>query len=202
VFSGCAVTIINLPVSVTYGLAAASVPQIAPLAEQANFRQAYRRVWKALAFTLLVALPMAVFLFVLAPVVTEMLFGSLKAEYKELLILLIKIMAVNAVTSSLTQTSSACLTALGKPLCGTISQWVSAVLRVGITAFGIGVLHLGTIAAAVAANTCFLVAFGLNFWYIIREQCRAKRRVKGNADNTDWIRDGRRRLNDKGKESA
>ena len=36
IFSGCAITIINLPVSVCYGLAASSIPQISPLAEKGD----------------------------------------------------------------------------------------------------------------------------------------------------------------------
>ena len=47
IFSGCAITIINLPVSVTYGLAAASVPQISPLAEKGDEEVTYDSKGKA-----------------------------------------------------------------------------------------------------------------------------------------------------------
>ena len=73
VFSGCAVTIINLPVSVTYGLAAASVPQIAPLAEKGD-----SKAYKSLLITFAISLPAAVALFVFAPLAVRLIFSSLQ----------------------------------------------------------------------------------------------------------------------------
>jgi Na+-driven multidrug efflux pump len=77
-------------------------------------------------------------------------------------------MAVNAVTLSLVQTSSACLTALGKPLRATITQWATAILRVALSAILIGFTNLGIVGASISANVCYLVAVVLNFWYIIK----------------------------------
>ena len=116
VFSGCAVTIINLPVSITYGLAAASVPQISPLAEKGDIAGAKAKAYKSLLITLAISVPAAALLFFAAPLAVKIIFSSLAAEEKSVLVTLVKIMAVNAVTSSLVQTSSACLTALGKPV--------------------------------------------------------------------------------------
>ena len=110
VFSGCAVTIINLPVSVTYGLAASSVPQISPLAEKGDYKGAKNKAFKALLITLAVSLPAAAGLFIFAPLAAKYIFRSLSGSDKELLTALIRIMAVNAVTESLVQKSSACLT--------------------------------------------------------------------------------------------
>ena len=134
VFSGCAITIINLPVSITYGLAASSVPQISPLAESGDMAGAKKKAFKSLAITLAVSLPAAVGLYFLAPLATRLIFGSLQGEEKELLISLIKILAVSSVTQSLVQTSSACLTAMGYPVRSTVTQWTTAFLRVGLTA--------------------------------------------------------------------
>lgn len=169
IFSGCAVTIVNLPVSVTYGLAAASVPQISPLAAEGRMKEAKKKAYKALWITLLVSLPAAAALFVLAPYAARLIFGSLGAEERELLVLLVRIMAANAVTASLVQTSSACLTALGSPLKSTATQWISSLLRVALTAVLIKFTSLSVAGAAISANCAYLVAVALNFWYIIRE---------------------------------
>lgn len=167
VFSGCAITIINLPVSITYGLAASSVPQISPLAESGNIPAAKKKAFKSLAITLAVSLPAAFGLYFLAPVAAKLIFGSLEGGERELLISLIRILAVSSVTQSLVQTSSACLTALGSPAKSTVTQWTSAILRVALTAALIKFTQLSISGAAWSANCAYLVAMLVNFWYII-----------------------------------
>lgn len=195
VFSGCAITIINLPVSVTYGLAAASVPQITPLAEKGDVEGAKNKAYKALLITLAISLPAAIVLFAFAPLAARLIFNSLSAEEKNILIELVRIMAVNAVTLSLVQTSSACLTALGKPVRSTVTQWTTSVLRVLLTALLIKFTTLSISGAAISANCSYLVAALINFWYIIREKSG---RGNENENNVDRLGDLRGRLDQKG----
>lgn len=168
IYSGCAVTIINLPVSVTYGLAAASVPHISPLAEKGDFKGAKKRAYKALLITFAVSLPAAIGLYIFAPLAAKIIFGSLSEGEKGILINLVRIMAVCSVTQSLVQTSSACLTSLGKPVLSTVTQWSTAILRVALSAVLIKFTSMSINGAAWAANCSYLVATLLNFWYIIR----------------------------------
>ncbi len=189
IFSGCAITLINLPVSVTYGLAAASVPAISPLAAKGDMRAAKKQAAKALSYTAAVSVPFAVALYAFAPLAARIIFPSLTGGEKELLITLVRIMSVNAVTSSLVQTSSACITSLGKPLLGTVTQWVTAVLRVAVSAALAAFTPLSVVGAAVSANCCYLVAVVLNFCYIIT----VKNKETGANDNVDRLgRKGRR----------
>lgn len=167
IFSGCAVTIINLPVSVTYGLAAASVPNVSPLAASGDVRGAKREVKKALIYTALISVPSAIALYLFAPLAARIIFPSLTGGEKDLLINLVRIMSVNAVTSSLVQTSSACITSLGKPLHGTITQWITSILRVALSAALVAFTPLSIVGVAVSANCCYFVAVVLNFCYII-----------------------------------
>ena len=183
VFSGCAVTMVNLPVSVTYGLAAASVPQISPLAEKGDMAGAKRKAYKAILLTLAISLPAALALFVFAPLASDIIFSSLGSEEKATLISLIRIMAVNAVTLSVVQTSSACLTSLGSPVKSTVTQWTTAVLRVILTAVLIKFTNLSISGAAFSANCSYLVAAFINFWYIMRE----KKKGESNENNSDRI---------------
>lgn len=192
IFAGCAVTIINLPVSVTYGLAASSVPQISPLAESGNMREAKKKAYKALLITLAVSVPAAVGLYVFAPLAAKLIFGSLTGSQREILIILIRIMAVNSVTESLVQTSSACLTSLGAPIKSTITQWSTAVLRVALAAILIKFTSLSVYGAAWAANCAYLVATLLNFWYIMRVK---NTRGKANENHADRLGGVGRRFN-------
>ena len=185
IFSGCAVTIINLPVSVTYGLAAASVPNIAPLAEGGDFVGAKREARKALLYTAAISIPFAIALFAFAPLAARVIFPSLRDGEKQLLINLVRIMSINAVTSSLVQTSSACLTSLGRPLLGTVTQWVTAIIRVALSAALVAFTPLSIVGVAVSANCCYFVAVVLNFCYIIMVKNK-----KGNADANNVDRFG------------
>ncbi len=192
IFSGCAVTIINLPVSVTYGLAAASVPNVSPLAAKGDVKGAKREVGKALIYTLIISVPCALVLYIFAPLAARLIFSSLKGEEQTLLISLVRIMSVNAVTSSLVQTSSACLTSLGKPLRGTVTQWVSAVLRVALSSILVAFTPLSVTGVAISSNVCYLVATILNFCYII-----SIKSSEGHTDvnNADRIGNRGRRFN-------
>ena len=197
IFSGCAITIINLPVSVTYGLAAASVPQISPLAERGDEEGAKNKAFKALLLTFAISAPASVALYVFAPLASRLIFSSLGEGEKELLVRLVRIMAVNAVSLSLVQTSSACLTSLGSPIKSTVTQWISAVLRVAVTAVLIAFTSLSISGAAISANCSYLVAGLINFWYIIRYK-KKKSREDGSENNVDRIRYARGRLDEKG----
>lgn len=198
IYSGCAVTIINLPVSVTYGLAASSVPQISPLAESGNIAAAKKKAYKALLITLLVSLPAAVALYIFAPLAARIIFGSLSQGERETLINLVRIMAVCSVTQSIVQTSSACLTSLGKPVLSTVTQWVTSALRVGLLAALISFTPLGINGAAWAANCAYLVASVLNLWYIVN----VKRGAHNNENYADRIGKRLRRLNAQGESGA
>ena len=145
--------------------------------------------------TLAIAAPAAVALFVFAPLAVRVIFSSLQAEEKSLLVQLVRIMAVNAVTLSLVQTSSACLTSLGRPIKSTVTQWVTAILRVGLTALLIKLTPLSIGGAAISANCSYCVAALINMWYIIRE----KHIKEANDENNAYrIRNVRRRLDQKG----
>ena len=195
IYSGCAVTIINLPVSVSYGLAAASVPQISPLAAKGDIDGAKRLVRKSLLYTLAISVPSAIALFVFAPLAGRILFSSLGAGELSLLVTLVRIMAVNAVTSSLVQTSAACITSLGKPLHGTITQWVTSVLRVLLSAALVSFTSLSVTGVAISANCCYLVAVIANLCYI-----KAVKHREGNTDvdNLNRLGNKARRFNQVG----
>lgn len=196
IYSGCAITVINLPVSVTYGLAASSVPQISPLAESGNIKKAKKTAYKALLFTLAVSAPAAVALYISAPLAAKLIFGSLAEGERQTLVTLIKILSVSAVTESLVQTSSACITSLGKPVLGTTTQWISCAIRVGLTAALIKFTRLGIFGAAWAANFAFAIATLINICYIIGVG------VRKDENNADRIGQRLQRYNAEGQGSS
>ena len=193
IFSGCAITLINLPVSVTYGLAAATVPLVSPLASKGDMQGAIEKVKKSLFYTLIISLPFAVGLYVFSPLAVKLLFSSLQTGERELLIKLVRIMSINAVTSSLVQTSSACITSLGKPVWGMVTQWTCAILRVLLSSALVAFTPLSITGAALSSNVCYFVAIILNLCYIISVKNSSGGNT--NVNNFNRLRNQSRRFN-------
>ncbi len=196
IYSGCAVTLVNLPVSLTYGFAAAGVPKITPLVTKGDYRAAFAVCKKCLLITFAVSLPCAVAVYFGAPLATSVIFRSLSTQNKALCVRLVRMLAPTAVTLSLVQTSSACLTALGKPKFNVLTQWVLSGLRVILTVALIPIGNLSVAGAAISANCCYLLAVLLNFCYIISME------VRHASYHVNRFRNGNKRYFVIGKKSA
>ncbi len=172
IFSGCAVTVVNMPAALTYGFAAAGIPAVSPKAANGDMAGAKKKCAGILLITLAVSVPCALALYAFAPLAAGIIFRSLSDGERTLLVSLIRIMSVNAVTLSIVQTSSACLTALGSPAKSAASQWISAAARVAVTAVLIKFASLSVTGAAISANCSYLLAVLLNICYIISTEGR------------------------------
>jgi stage V sporulation protein B len=162
-FSGGAVTVINLPVSVCYGLAAASVPAVASAA--AEGKGVKRKLFFALGITALVSIPCAVGLYFFAEPAARLIFRSLQGEELTLLIGLIKAFAISAFLLSCVQTLSACLTAQGKPKFAALGMLAGVVAKTVTYAFLLRDSQISVYGLAYATNLCYLVAFLLDLLY-------------------------------------
>ncbi len=163
-FSGGAVTIINLPVSVCYGVAVASVPAVARAKAQKG-GSPRKRIFFSLFITLLLALPSAVGLYFFAEPTAKLVFRSLKAEELSLLTGLIRAFSLSALTLSLTQTLSACLTAQGKPQYAALSMLIAVTVKTLVYPFLLKNQKISIYGLAYATNLCYLVAFLLDLVY-------------------------------------
>lgn len=167
-FSGGAVTVVNLPVSVCYGLAAASIPAVATAsarAESGKKSEVRKRIFFSLGITALVAVPSAIGLYVFAEPLTKLVFRSLTAGETETLVKLIKIFSVSAFTLSCVQTLSACLTAQGKPQHSALSMLLAVVVKTALYAWLLRDERISVFGLAFATNVCYLVAFILDLVY-------------------------------------
>lgn len=161
-FAGGAVTIINLPVSVCYGVAAASVPAVA------SSKQPRKKLFFSLAITVAVALPSALGLYLFASPAAKIIFRSLSGEELETLIRLVKIFSISALTLSCVQTLSACLTAQGKPQYAAFSMLLAVVVKTATYVFLLQKPEVSIFGMAHATNICYLVAFFLDLLYNLR----------------------------------
>ncbi|MBQ8283687.1 MAG: polysaccharide biosynthesis protein [Clostridia bacterium] len=173
-FSGGAVTIINLPVSVCYGIAAASVPAVATAVEKrketpnGKGNLVRKKIFFSLGITVAVSLPCAIGLYLFAEPASKIIFRSLKGEELEILVRLVKLFSISALTLSCTQTLSACLTAQGKPKHSAISMLIAVSVKTLVYAFLLRDPKIGIFGMAYATNLCYLVAFFLDLLYNLR----------------------------------
>ena len=163
-FSGGAVTVINLPVSVCYGIAAASVPSVAG----AKREEVKRKIFFALGITLFVGALSAIGLYFFAEQASSVIFRSLKGEELAILSKLIKAFSISALTLSCAQTLSACLTAQGKPQYAALSMTISVTVKTALYVFLLQKPQISVFGLAYASNACYLVAFLLNLLYNLR----------------------------------
>ena len=170
-FSGGAVTVINLPVSVCYGIAAASVPAVA----SAKGKGSVKKRWKfSLLVTVVVALPSALALYFFAQPVVKIIYKNLENAQLSTLVSLVKTLSVSALFLSCTQTLSACLTAQGKPQKGAIAMLIAVTVKTACYTLLLKNPKISVFGLAHATNLCYFVAFLLDLLYNIRVNKRRK----------------------------
>lgn len=165
-FSGGAVTIINLPVSVCYGVAVASVPALSAAIKKGESGR------KNLTYSLLLTAGLsalsAVGLWIFAEPAVRILFRSLAVDERGILVRLVKWFSVSAFTLSCTQTLSACLTALGKPSKAALSMGIAMGVKTALNVLLVSRPAVGIFGAVIAANVGYALSFALDFWFAVR----------------------------------
>ena len=129
---------------------------------------------EAVFVTVAVALPSAVGLYLFAEPAAKIIFRSLKGEELSILVGLIRSFSVSALTLSLTQTLSACLTAQGKPQCAALSMLIGVVVKTVLYVVWMRNPQTSIYGLAYATNVCYLVVALLNFLFNLRASQKRK----------------------------
>ena len=130
VFSYKAVTIANIPVAFANSMASAMIPSVAELVAQRDFGQARRKINLAIKTTMMIAIPSAVGLAVLAKPITWLLFPQ--KETVDLAANLLKALAVTVVFFSLSTLSSSILQGIGKVKTPIYNAVIALVVQTGV----------------------------------------------------------------------
>ncbi len=169
-YSGAAATLVNFPVSVCYGIAAAVIPNVSAFSGRGMAREAEERILFALKCTLYISMPAAVFLFVFSGGVTSFLFPSVTGAEGEVLARLVRALSMAAVLLSAVQTLSACLTGKGKPKIAAFSMAAAVAVKLGAEAVLLRFPQISVLGAAYASLGCYFVAIFVNLLYSIKER--------------------------------
>lgn len=164
-FSGAATTIVNLPASVCYGLAAASIPAVAAARGAGDCVELKKRVRYALFLTLALSTAFAVGLYLLAGVAVNAVYGGLNATDRELVIKMVRALCIGSVFLCGTQTLSACLTAQKKPRYSFYSALVAVVAKTVIGIVLVSKPEFSVFGAVIASNACYFLDFLMNLLY-------------------------------------
>ena len=114
IFSGKALTISNIPIAFASAMASAMLPSVSQLIAAGNVKGACSKIAVAVKTTMLVSIPSAVGLFVLAKPITKLIFPSSGAESLELAGVLLMTLSLSVVFYALSTLNSTILQGLGK----------------------------------------------------------------------------------------
>ena len=174
-YAGGAATLVNLPVSVCYGLAAASVPAVSALYTAGRRQEAEQKALFALKCTLFVSLPAAAFLFLYPAQVAGFLFRSVTGAEFSVLVRLVRAMALTSVLLSSVQTLAACLTGMGKARRAAAAMTFAVCVKLILESLLLRLPQVSVLGAAYATTACYLVALFLDLGYSIRERSNRMR---------------------------
>ena len=164
-FAGGAVTVINLPVSVCYGVAAASVPRVATEIGKGDKGNPRKRVLQSLGLTALLGGGSAIGLYLFAEPAAKIIYRNLGGEELKTLVELIKAFSISAFTLSCAQTLSACLTAQGKPQHSALSMTIAMAVKTALYYFWLQEPARSVFGLVYATNIAYGVAFLFDLLY-------------------------------------
>lgn len=184
--AGAVSSLVSLPVSLSCGISAASVPAVSSAVARGEGEEGKRRAYLALFTTFALSFPCALALFFFARPITGLLYSSLSPVDGEILVTLLRLSAVSAVTLSCVETLSACLAGMGRAKFAALSMLIAVCVKAALQFALVPDPALSVGGAAIAANVCYLVAFFLDLVYTVKKKTGRKRhdhdRKSGNGE--------------------
>ena len=178
-FTGGALSLVSLPATACYGLAAASVPSLAQCYAKGEREEGKSRALYALTVTLLLALPCAVGFFLFSKPIAAFLYPNLDESDTETFVMLLRLTSISAVSLAGIDTLAACLTGMGRAKKAAFSMLIAVLVKFVLQQLLVGNPRYSIGGAAIAANACYLVAFFLDLFYTVKKE-KVKKNDNGN----------------------
>ncbi len=158
--TGGAVTLINLPTVLTVSLAASLVPAVSGFLERKNYYELRKQTETAIEVTVLVCLPAAVGLTVLAVPISDLLYKCPEVG------LPLAFLAPATILLGLHQTTSGVLQGIGKTFLPAINLILGAIVKFIANYTLTAIPQIGIIGAAIGTVSGFLVSSVMNLVFI------------------------------------
>ncbi len=178
VLSGAVATLINLPVSICYGIATAIIPAVSS-ADSENAIKTNQK--KAIFITLLISIPCAIFYIFFSDTAVNLLFGRMTTSQKLLTINLLKVSAVQIVLLSLLQTFNGILIGRGRLYYPVISLGVGVAVKTVLNFILLKNEQLNIFASAIALIACYLVVCLVNLIMVFSLKVK-----NGDKESKNW----------------
>ena len=167
--SGVVMTVINLPVSICYGIGSVAIPSITNCKSEEEKR---KHAVKILSLTLLVALPCFLGLAFFSPQVINLLFRNLASDEKSVAIKLLRLTSPCVVFLSLLQTSNAIFIGKGKLYTPVINLSIGVAVKFVLSAILLNIPSLNIYGAAIAINACYFSVCMINLISIFNKKVK------------------------------
>ncbi len=154
--AGMAMVLVNFPTIITVALAASLVPAISEAFAQDKNQLIKRRTETALRLTILIGLPSAAGLFILAEPLTSVIFNNAQAAIP------LRIVAWGVFFIAIQQSTSGIIQGIGKTKIPARNLFIGALVNGGLNYYLTALPAFGIKGAAVGTVTGFAVAAGLN----------------------------------------
>ena len=164
--SGVVTTIINLPVSVCYGIATVAIPAISGAKNKAQEKESVNRT---IGLTLAISVPCALGLLLFAPNVIGLLFSRLTALEKQTAINLLRICSISVILMSILQTTNALLIGKGKLYKPVFSLSVGVAIKTILNFTLIKNPKINVYGGAIGLIACYFVVCLINLIMILKK---------------------------------
>lgn len=168
IFSGKALTVSNIPIAFASAMASAMLPSVAQLIAAGNIEGACKKIGVAVKTTMLISIPSAVGLFVLAKPVTKLIFPNTSADSLNQAGVLLMTLSLSVVFYALSTLNSTILQGLGKLNSPIINAGIALVIQT-LTACGLLLYTDLDLYSIAIANTLYSgIMCVLNQWAVRR----------------------------------
>lgn len=166
---GFAQTLINLPQVFSIAIGMSLVPVISEGMAKRDVKNVSGSISSGIRMTLLIGLPSAVGLFVLAKPLIQLLYFNNTAETIESTGMILRYLSLGVIFLTLVQTTTSIIQGLGKPMIPVITLLVGAVSKIVLTYTLTAVPSININGAAISTVFAYMIASVLNLLIIIRK---------------------------------
>lgn len=161
VFNGMAVTISNIPIAFSSAVASAMLPYVSQLFAAGDIEQAREKIGVAVKSTMMISIPSAAGLFVLAKPVTCLLFPSRGDEVVDMAAKMLMTLALSVVLYALSTLNSSILQGLGRVKAPIYNAAIALLVQTAVAVplllyTGLGIYALAIASAVFSGTMCLL----------------------------------------------
>ena len=159
ILSGVALTIVNLPVSVCYGIATASIPYVS---KETDIVEQNKKLEKSLMITLGVSLVCSLVAYFFSEQIISILYTSLKGYQKTTAVNLLRLLSPCIVLLSLVQTQNALLIGKNKLYLPSVSLVVGIATKITVNIILLKNPNFNIYGGAIGVIACYFVTCLIN----------------------------------------